>query len=335
MSQEYHLQAVINASNAAALGAKQVQQNYIPTPEATKAQGVVYDELYPKVFKDPATYIRFSSTVEDCNPIAYCMNDEDAEFLAKLNEGKDVDGRDRKGADKLSQCSEDTFEEVMNFFEETSSRLQPFANVDNAPILSLEEMEQNEQEEPTLSEEAHQWLKPVYKYWVLRKGSRPLMPSIKVRVLDTGNDADDADPYVCFRRREVRQTRKTRGRDAQVVQKLMKLREELEQGRQLHLLVRQREKLKTQELVTERQKFRERHQLRKVKVDKQIIGNKGEDEELLVDQKVRPLTSPATLQSILLTLRAACRQVQQAPIRSQPPSYHSSPLLRRASSFCR
>lgn len=284
---------MINASNAAALGAKQTQQNYIPTPEVKQARHVNYDELYPRVFKEPSTNIKFSSTVEDCNPVAYCLREEDVEFLHKLNEGRDVDGRERKGADKLSQCSEDACEEVMNFFEETSSRLQPFANLDNAPILTLEEMEQSIQDDQPLSAEAQKWLRPIYDYWLIRKAGRPLMASIKVRVLDTANEADDADPYVCFRRREVRQTRKTRGRDAQVTEKLKKLRMELEDGRQLLLSINQREKLKGQQGQLDRKKFRERHQLKKVKAEKQIVGEKGDDEELLVDQKVYAPLSPA------------------------------------------
>ena len=282
LSQEYHLQAVINAANAAALGAKSAKQNFIPTPDAVKAKGVKYDELYPKVFSQPSTYIRFSSTVEDSIGVSYCVNDDDVEFLGKLNDGKDVDGKPRK--DKLNQCSEDIFEEVMNFFEETSSRLQPFATVDNAPILSLDEMERSIDD--SVSAEAQKWVKPIYKYWVLKKGSRPLMPSIKVRVLDTSTEADDADPYVCFRRREVRQTRKTRGRDAQVVEKLKKLRLELEQARALVQMVVQREQLNKEDLEVSRKVFEERRKLKDVKVNKQIIGEKGEDEELLVNQKV-------------------------------------------------
>lgn len=219
------------------------------------------------------------------------MDDDDAAFLSKLNDGKDADGRDRKGADKLSQCSEDTFEEVMNFFEETSARIQPFANVDNAPILSLDELERSMQEEDSISAEAHKWLKSVYKHWVLRKGSRPLMPTIKVRVLDTASEADDADPYICFRRREVRQTRKTRGRDAQVVEKLKKLRLELEQARQLVQMVVQREQLNKENLEVGRKVFEQRKQLKEVKISKGIVGDKGDDEELLVNQKVR---SPAS-----------------------------------------
>lgn len=213
--------------------------------------------------------------------MTYCMNDDDVDFLAKLNHGKDVDGRDRK--DKLSQCSENIFEEVMNFFEETSARIQPFATVDNAPILSLREMEQSVDD--SISAEAQQWFQSIYKYWVLKKGSRPLMPSIKVRVLDTTSEADDADPYVCFRRREVRQTRKTRGRDAQVVEKLKKLRNELESARQLVQLVRERENLNKENLEVGRKVFEQRRQLKEVKITKNIIGDKGDDEELLVNQK--------------------------------------------------
>ncbi|KAK0831899.1 Enhancer of polycomb-like protein 1 [Friedmanniomyces endolithicus] len=277
---EYHLQAVINASNATALGAK-AKQNYIPTPDAVRAKGVQYEELYPKIFKEPATYIRFSSTVEDCIGLVYCMNDADVEFLARLNDGKDVDGRDRK--DKLGQCSQHTYEEVMTFFEDTSARLQPFANVDGTPILALEEMERSQQEE--ISAEAQSWLGPIYKYWVLRKGSRPLMPSIRVRVLDTASEADDADPYVCFRRREVRLTRKTRGRDAQVVEKLKKLRLEAQSALELVRLVADRERVKADSLQIDRRVFNERKQLKEVKAAKNIIGEKGDDEDLLVNQK--------------------------------------------------
>lgn len=291
---EYHLQAVINASNAAALGAKQAKASYIPTPDAARAKDIQYDELYPKTFKEPATYIRFSSTVEDCIGVSYCMSDEDYEILARLNDGKDVDGQVRK--DKLSQCSEDVFEEVMNFFEETNARIQPFANVDNAPIISLEEMERSVDGEDGISAEAQRWLRLIYRHWVLTKGSRPLMPTIKVRVLDTGNEADDADPYVCFRRREVRQTRKTRGRDAQVVEKLKKLRLELESARQLVHMVVQRERVNQESLEINRKVFEQRRQLKEVKFTKNIVGSKGDDEELLVDQKriVKPKARQST-----------------------------------------
>ena len=326
--QEYHLQAVIHAANAAALGAKSNKQSYIPTPDAARAKGVKYDDLYPKVFSLPSTYIRFSSTVEDSVGVSYCMNDDDVAFLGKLNEGKDVDGQPPK--DKLSQCSEDLFEEVMNFFEETSARLQPFATVDNAPILSLDEMERSIDD--TVSVDAQKWFKPIYEHWVLKKGSRPLMPSIKVRVLDTSNEADDADPYVCFRRREVRQTRRTRGRDAQVVEKLKKLRLELEQARQLVQLVVSREQLNKDDLEVSRKVFEERGKLKDVKVNKNIIGEKGEDEELLVNQKVNlPPSHLISLQQLTSLQPAPKPKARQdtgqrpATIRLRTGGDHSAP----------
>ena len=239
------------------------------------------------------------------------MNDTDVDFLRKLNDGKDFDGHDRR--DKLGQCSEDTFEEVMNFFEETVSRLQPFAAVDSAPIPSLKEMEQSIEDD--LSQDAYQWLRLVYRYWCSQKGARPLMPSIKVRVLDTASEIDDADPYVCFRRREVRQTRKTRGRDAQVVEKLKKVRLELEQAKLLVQLVKQREELNKENLEISRKVFEQRRQLKEVKETKGIIGEKGDDEDLLVNQKV---SSPHRgIRRARTDSNAAHHQAQGAP-REQP-----------------
>lgn len=227
------------------------------------------------------------------------MNEDDAVFLAKLNEGKDVNDQPLK--DKSKQCSEDTFEEVINFFEEVSRKEQPFANLGSAPLLTLEEMQRACNEDEPLSSDAQWFLNPIYEYWAGRKGDRPMMPSIKVRVLDATSEADEADPYVCFRRREVRQTRKTRGRDAQVVEKLKKLRWELEQGRALVEMTRLREDRNKDILETTRKLFEQRQSLKEVKISKQIIGEKGEDEELLVNQKVR-LPGCARVTDNLLTI---------------------------------
>lgn len=294
-------------ATTAGLGEK-TQQSFIPTPDATKAKGIEYDSLYPKIFSSPATYIRFSSTVEESVGVPYCMDDQDVAVLAKLNGGKDVNGNSRK--DKLSKCTMDAFEEVMSFFEETCSRLQPFADIDKSPVPSFDEMEQNIDE--NLSLEAQKWLKLIYPHWMLRKDSRAIMPTVKLRLLDNTSEADDADPYVCFRRREVRQTRKTRGRDAQIVEKLKKLRLELEQARTLVQFVNQREQLNKQSLETSRKVFEERGKLKKVKSERGIIGEKGEDEELLVNQRVcQPLLTDVGEQ--LTDFCAACTKTQSTP----------------------
>lgn len=295
--QEHHLQAVISASAAAAVGGK-VAQIYIPTPE-TKSSSIKYEELYPKRFKEPATYIRFSSTVEDCIGPPYDMDEEDDAFLATLNEGK---------SQTNGKCSEDLFEEVMSFFEETSAARQPFAAVDNPPVVTFEEMESSYDD--TISAEGRKWAKDIYEHWHARRvkhANRSLMPNLK---FETGQETDDSDPYVCFRRREVRQARKTRGRDAQVVEKLKKMRIELEQARQLVHLVNQRELKHKERLEIERKIFEQRGELKRVKTEQGIKGDKGDDEELLVNQRVRDMVFAEGKERIL-TINSPCPRSRQ------------------------
>ena len=59
------------------------------------------------------------------------MTGEDVLFLADYNK--------RRG--KNIGCSDDEFEEVVSFFEETTATKQPFASVDNSPVLTYEELE--------------------------------------------------------------------------------------------------------------------------------------------------------------------------------------------------
>lgn len=99
---------------------------------------------------------------------------------------------------------------------------------------------------------------------------------------ETGQETDDGDPYVCFRRREVRQIRKTRGRDAQSAEKLRRLRKELEDARQLVAFVRQRELARKEMFIIEKQVFQQRAE---VKDMKRKLGIKDDDEDL-INQKV-------------------------------------------------
>ncbi|KAK7524266.1 enhancer of polycomb-like-domain-containing protein [Phyllosticta citriasiana] len=268
---EHHLQAVINA---AAVGGK-ISQLYIPTPEA-RVSVLRYEDLYPKRWVQPATYIRFSSTVEDCRGTQYCMSNDDEAFLAVLNSRKPAAHR----------CSEDHFEEVVDFFERTALEKQPYATVDNAPILSFDELEAAFDE--TIGDGARRFARDIYEHWKLqrsKRGNRSLMPSLK---FETNLETDDADPYVCFRRREVRQARKTRGRDAQVTEKLKKLRVELEQARELMSLLKQREAGRREQLANDRVIFEKRMEVREVKRNLNI---KDGDEDL-VNQKPTPKPKP-------------------------------------------
>lgn len=248
-----------------------MSQIYIPTP-ATLASTIQYDRLYPPRFSEPASYIRSSSTVEDCIGCPYCITEADDEFLKAFNQKRP----------KAQQCSEDLFEEVMNFFENTSQAKQPFAAVDNPPVISYEEME-TAFDDDDLNDEARNFAKAIYEHWKdqrLKRGNKPLLPRLK---FETGQDTDDTDPYVCFRRREVRQTRKTRGRDAQVTDKLRTLRQELESARMLVAKVKERENLRREQLRLDKQIFEQRSAVRR---HKQEHSMEGGDEDL-INQKVK------------------------------------------------
>ncbi|KAF1850836.1 uncharacterized protein K460DRAFT_328111 [Cucurbitaria berberidis CBS 394.84] len=282
---EHHLQAVISAAQAAAQGSTggKIAQLYIPTPDAV-ASKLQYEDLYPRQFTQPATYIRFSSTVEDSSGCPYCMDSDDVAFLKDFNK--------KKG--KSLRCSEDEFEEVMNFFDEATATKQPFAAVDNSPVLAYEDLESEFDE--TISESARRFAKDIYAHWKSQRvirGNRPLMPSLK---FETNLETDDADPYVCFRRREVRQVRKTRGRDAQVTEKLKKLRKELEEARLLMSQVKRREGMTRDQLATDKLIFEQRLAVKEIK---RKLSIKGDDEELLITQKPAPKPKrPADLERV-------------------------------------
>ncbi|TQB68914.1 Enhancer of polycomb-like protein 1 [Monascus purpureus] len=290
---EIHLQAAINA---AARG--KVNEAHIPTPE-TILSNLRYDELYPPIFSQPATYIRFSSTVEDCSGSQYNMIEEDDAFLKIMNQKRDGS----------SQCTEDEFEEVISFFEETAQLKQPYAAVDNPPVLAYSEMEEC-MDNDAVEDSVKRFAKDIYVHWKskrIRTANRPLLPNLK---FETGQDTDDSDPYVCFRRREVRQIRKTRGRDAQSADKLRRLRKELEDARQLVALVRQREVARKEMLAVERQIFVQRSEVKEMK---RKLGIKDDDEDLINQKpKKKVVEVPAAQHLASPQLRTARSGAQAA-----------------------
>lgn len=81
----------------------------------------------------------------------------------------------------------------------------------------------------------------IYHHWrqrrEIRKG-KSIFPSLNY------DEANDGDPYVCFRRRDIRATRKTRRTDNYSVEKFQKLQYELQAAHQIVSMVQSRERLK-------------------------------------------------------------------------------------------
>lgn len=125
---------------------------------------------------------------------------------------------------------------------------------------------------------------------------------------------------MCFRRREVRQIRKTRGRDAHSAEKLKKLRKELEESRQILGLIRQREITKREQLAVERQLFEQRTSLRQVKQNLPEQYKEG-DEDILVNQKVKQ-SSPQNPGSCKISHRLTLKSRKRRSHWKLPPSVH-------------
>jgi enhancer of polycomb-like protein len=245
----------------------------VPAPPTEESKDIKYDELYTLEFPNPTTYIRFSQTVEECTGCQYNMTSEDDAYLRSFNAKRPPS----------SQCSEDNFERIMEVFESTADRQAPFAAVDNT-VVTFDVMESALKDE--LEEEVHSFAKDIYDYWRSRRqatSNKGLQPTLKFEI---HQDSDDADPYVCFRRRDVRQTRKTRARDVQITDKLRRLRKELEEGRQLVVMAHQREKAKRDLIALDRQIFEQRAKVKDIRLRLNI---KGDDEDL-INQKVSSRT---------------------------------------------
>jgi enhancer of polycomb-like protein len=285
-------------------GTSNDQEIPVPPPEES---AIDYDALYPSQFHQPSSYIRFSQTVEECISCQYDMTVEDDTFLKEYNSKRPATG----------SLSEDDFEYIMEVFEDTAAEQTPFASVDNT-VVAYEMMV------PGLnhldSQHILQHAKAIYEYWRTRRqemGNKPIHPTLK---FETHQESDDTDPYVCFRRREARQTRKTRARDNKIADTLKRLRRELEDGRQLVILSAEREVMKLELLHADRAVFEERARLKQMKIK---LGIKEGDEDL-VNQKVCQLEPfQLRLRHVILTFLFSLRSAKLQKLRLckdlQPP----------------
>ncbi|KAG4034060.1 hypothetical protein MFRU_003g00360 [Monilinia fructicola] len=287
---EYHLQAALAANHSSS--DKDAPQE-IPAPPAKEGTDIDYESLYSRKFDKPATYIRFSQTVEECTGCQYNMSTEDDKFLKDYNKKRTLSNQ---------QLSEDGFEKLMELFEETADTHTPYAAVDNT-LVSFETMKEAIKERG--EEKIPAYVKDIYEYWKSRRqdcGNRGIQPSLR---FETHQEIDGDDPYVCFRRREVRAHRKTRARDMQITDKVRRLRKEMEEARHLIKMATERETYKKQLLQCERSIFESRSEIKSLKVK---LGIKSDpDDELLINQKKRKALDFQNVQRPLPPIRIPAR----------------------------
>lgn len=126
-------------------------------------------------------------------------------------------------------------------------------------------------------------LQAIFAYWRsrrLKRNGKPIIPQLQFEdVLK-----HETDPYVCFRRREVKPMRKTRRTDQQSLERLRKLRIEMEMARNLLEMVLRREKIRKEGFVQEHAVFEKRCEI--VEYQK-LLGIVDEDALMITAKKKR------------------------------------------------
>ncbi|ODV93790.1 hypothetical protein PACTADRAFT_45786 [Pachysolen tannophilus NRRL Y-2460] len=309
--EEEHLQKVINAARAKIAGS-QVEQVYIPTPDASKTWPEA-SKYYTGTFVLPATYIKFSATVEDTCGCPYNMDEEDEIFLKILNSSLPADN---------IKLTESEFEIISYNFEKVINDKQPFLETDPQSIFSYEEIKSyalNENSKADIAKSLQNELKlhnfktlfdaepidgkqprilkdlldkygeKVYKHWKerrLARNGRPIFPALR---FEDPNENNDSDPYICFRHRTIRSVRKTRKSDLQNSESLHKLYIELKNARELVYMCALREAKRYNALKIEKNIFNLRSQVKEVK---RKLGIKGEEEDLIPHKKKKIIPPP-------------------------------------------
>lgn len=118
---------------------------------------------------------------------------------------------------------------------------------------------------------------PIYNHWKERKIARKgktITPTLKFEDPNANEKDNDNDPYVCFRRREFRQARKTRRADNLGAERIRMLQKSLKRARDIVFNVCKREILKLENWEADHEIFKLRTEAKGVK---RSVGIKGDD----------------------------------------------------------
>ncbi|WVR06584.1 hypothetical protein IAU60_003616 [Kwoniella sp. DSM 27419] len=133
----------------------------------------------------------------------------------------------------------------------------------------------------------------VYPHWKLRREERqgkPVLPALNY------DETNDNDPYVCFRRRDIRATRKTRRTDNHSIEQFQKLQSELRSAHNLATMVVRRENEKRALFKADKDVWEAKWKLFEVKRRWPSLGMTREEEEIITGRPmsgVVPITLPA------------------------------------------
>eukprot|EP01091_Cochliopodium_minus_P005422 TRINITY_DN15350_c0_g1_i1.p1 TRINITY_DN15350_c0_g1~~TRINITY_DN15350_c0_g1_i1.p1 ORF type:complete len:478 (+),score=146.65 TRINITY_DN15350_c0_g1_i1:73-1506(+) len=210
--QEIHFQEALKLFNK-----KQNNAAAIPIPYVAIVKG--YDEEKTEPFHPDSSYIKYQ---EPLHQVEYDMESDDFEYFEQLqNNGFNL--------------TEDDYEWIIDRFEITSG--SNIECIDFNKALEAVREAGKEYEEQLISKMHHFWVQKRK-----RKG-KPLY--IKFHLIPK---MDDPNPYCAFRPRENKKVRKSKKNSQTVVLKLLKIKKDLENVKEILALTIDREKIKKQKI---------------------------------------------------------------------------------------
>ncbi|KAI9295937.1 hypothetical protein K502DRAFT_341319 [Neoconidiobolus thromboides FSU 785] len=206
--EEHHLQAAIKSAQAAYTGGH-VASNYIPTPDASKLVDD-YSVFYQPDFQQPQEYIKYTEYYDTSIGISYCMDEEDYNFIKTYSD------------QTVKKINESRFEEILKLLEDAvaDGRIDPKEENVKIPDDILVTLKTTFSRSKSIEKQFN----AILQHWINRRkkmnNSDTIMPRLR---LDRSIKAEN-DPYLCFRRREIKLQRRTRATDTFYINKLNHLR---------------------------------------------------------------------------------------------------------------
>jgi enhancer of polycomb-like protein len=144
------------------------------------------------------------------------------------------------------------------------------------------------------------------------------------------DETNDGDPYVCFRRRDIRATRKTRRTDNFSVEQMQKLQTELRSAHQLAQMVVKREQEKKTLYKAEKEVWEAKWKLLETKRRWPSLGITREEEEIITGRPTGVAVQPGpTLNVGMLSGNVLHQQSGNLPIRKKVPEKEREERERR------
>lgn len=244
---------------------KQSQNQDVNTRKCSELEFEIICDRFEKTIEEKQPFL----SVDPSNILSY---DEITSYiLEEFNSSSEISNSYVQLGSNLKYISTTTLKEKLS------------KNLNYEPFVTLFDKNPLEETSPTNSKNRpipvlfDLFGKPIYEHWktrkIIRKG-KPIHASLKFEDPNASEKDNDNDPYICFRRREFRQARKTRRADTLGAERIRLLQKSLHRARNLVTNVCQREIIKLETYEREHQIFKLRSEAKSIK---RAVGVKGDD----------------------------------------------------------